>query len=126
MLRAGVVKNRIGVISGRLHFCDGCELVEIKDGHRSAAPVADEAAMEVGRQRDSVHTLGLGNRSDDLALVDIDDFDTIAVRHEQPARCAVDAAGVGRADHHGAGHGPRPRRPQDQSAPAGVRRPRAA
>src|SRR6266849_5498775 len=91
MLRAGVVENRIGVIAGRLHFCDGRELVQVEYGHRSAAAVADEAATEVGSQRDSVHALGLGNCSDDLASLDIDYFDAIAVRHEQPARCAVDA-----------------------------------
>jgi membrane-associated phospholipid phosphatase len=90
MLRRGVVEDRIGIVTGSLHLADHSQLVEIEDRHRARASVADEAATQIGRDRDAMYAFSFRNRSDDFLMIDVDDFDAIAVRDIESVRRAVD------------------------------------
>ena len=74
-----IVKDRVGALSGGFDLRDRRQFVEIEDRHRAGASVADETAMQIGRDRDPMNAVGFWDRADNLLMIDVDDIDAIAV-----------------------------------------------
>src|SRR5262249_57524604 len=64
--------------------------LQVEDRDGVAAAVADEALVEIRRDRDAVHAGRVGNVADHLVGVQIDHHDVGGVRDVEPPRGAVD------------------------------------
>jgi hypothetical protein len=74
-----VVADRIRVLAGRRR-ADRLQRLEIEDRHVVAAAVADEPAVQLRRDRNTVDTGRLGYVADHFVRVEIDDHDVRRVR----------------------------------------------
>jgi hypothetical protein len=61
VLALRLIQNGIRIVSRDLRFLKGLEAVEIEDRDRIRPAIAREAAVQIGRQGNAMHTLGIGN-----------------------------------------------------------------
>src|ERR1700722_752507 len=65
VLALRLVQNGIRVVPWNLPFLNDLEAVEIEDRDRIGPAIAREATVQIGRQGNAMHTLGVGNRAED-------------------------------------------------------------
>src|SRR5262249_48667398 len=76
------------------HLANYRKRLQVEDRHVVAAAVADEAAVQLGGDRNPVNARRIRNVANDLVRVDVHDDDMRGVGDVESARGAVDGEGV--------------------------------
>ena len=82
-----LVEDRVRVLTG-LDRADRLQRLQVHDADRGVPAVADEAASQVGRQRDAVDASGRRDLAHDGVRVDVDDDDLAGMGDVEAARAA--------------------------------------
>jgi len=87
--RARVVVDRIGVQAPGLDRINGLEGLQIEDDDGIGPTRGDKAAVQIGRQRDTVDAQSVGDVADDDPGIRVQHNHVIAVRNIHPAGSTV-------------------------------------
>src|SRR4051812_38387866 len=88
-LRRGIVENCVRILADFDLLSDRLQCLDIEDGHSVFASIAGEATSQVGSQRHSVHARSIGNVSDVLAGIEIENDHVCAAGNVETARARI-------------------------------------
>src|SRR5262249_13982673 len=87
-LRAIVVDDSVRV-AARFGFAGYFQCIQIKYNHLAVRASADKALPYIGRQRNPVDTVGVGNLADNRSVVDVNHHNSISSRDVKSASRAI-------------------------------------
>ena len=86
-----IVEDRVGILADLHFFANGLKRLKVENGNGAFAAVAGESASEVGRERDAMHALGIGDIADGFAGINVEHNYVRASRDIEPAGIRVGA-----------------------------------